>query len=719
MKTRRHLIFKNSFGIVLIIGILIFICSMKPTSQKCEIKKDGNLFRISSGILERELSWSGKNFTTSQLLLNGEKINKTDIVEFQVTFQKAFPNEEPLGIEYSSDGGNHTNSLAANEGKSKTLQDVQWIDSLQILKKTFSNVFNNYSYQISKSGKSAKRLTVTFFANKVLDGVTVKLNYEIYKGHPTIRKWVIFDNQGNQWIKISDLVLEQLQMTNKYSHTSPLTSVIRADPCIMAFSDSIASAGIISVSEIPSKLRRLSVDGTIGYNSDLFEWVLGPGESFESEPIFIYAFSGETYPTVSAVSTALDRCVENEFHSFLNERILRPVGKNKNIAPVFCSWTNYSSAINDSNMRAAADVAARIGFKCFQLDAGWSDTGPNAGWAVSTPNPDLTKFPDLKEHSNYLRSKYMKTGLWYSVFINEQEAMNSDDKPVLFNLPLNQRAGGLGLSFCYNKSREKYVNDIVYLHRTYQVDYFKQDLTNICFGDIARGHESRTLKESHLRGLRGLFTTQDDIHQQAPGAWLQLSHEIYWGDPGIDADVAVLKHADSYHIPPNEYWGAGNRSRLVSADWKYNVDSLRNKLIQGAFRARNLLYADRGLPLNRLEVFAAVINNFKGTMSPEVQDRQICSWLMGSPFSFSGDLGSLTEANIERYSNRFNIIEDLQQKYGIYSCFQYSGVPAPTDTGWHWWGKLNTNGSGAIVVLRGNGGTDTQQINIPWVKADK
>ena len=61
----------------------------------------------------------------------------------------------------------------------------------------------------------------------------------------------------------------------------------------------------------------------------------------------------------------------------------------------------------------------------------------------------------------------------------------------------------------------------------------------------------------------------------------------------------------------------------------------------------------------------------------------------------------------------------LNQQYSIYSRFQYSGVPAPTDEEWHWWGKLNDEGCGAVVVLRGSSGADSRQINIPWVKADK
>ncbi len=313
----------------------------------------------------------------------------------------------------------------------------------------------------------------------------------------------------------------------------------------------------------------------------------------------------------------------------------------------------------------------------------------------------------------------MRTGLWYSVFINEQQAAKNGQEPVLFSLPLIRRTGGVGLSLCYDRSREKYINEIVYLSKTFQATYFKQDLSNICYGDVARGHESRTLKESYLRGLRGLLDTQDSIHSRAPDVWLQLSHEIYWETPGPGADIAVLKHADSYHAAPNEYWGAGNRKQPVNPGWDFNVDSLRQKLKQGAFRARDFLYRHRGLPLDRIEIFGAVTANFNGSLTPQIQDRQICSWLMGAPISFSGDLSSLTEENIERYRFLFGKLDDLEQKYGIYSRFQFSGVPSPTDEGWHWWGKLDENGCGAVVVLRGNAGDDSQKINIPWVKADK
>ena len=640
---------------------------------------------------------------------------KVPVDEIGLSLHKASPNIKPEGINYSSKSGveqsnteaNQTDALSVKKAINKISTDVQWLDSTNISNKNFGELFDYSGYDISTPEKGIQRLLLSFKSKSELKGLIFKINYEIYDGDPVIRKWVIFENQGNQWLKISDLMLKQFQFSTDYPQRTLLTPAVRGvDPSIVAFSNATASSGLIAVSEIPSKTRHLSVDGSSGYNPDFFEWVLGPNETFESEAVFDYAFFGESYKTVSDTSTALDRCVESSFAAFMNKHIICPVSEDKIVAPVFCTWTNYNSSINQENMMEATDIASKIGFECFQLDAGWSDSSPNGGWAVSTTSPISKKFPDMKGLSDYIQSKNMKIGLWYSVFINEQKADIFENEPVLFSLPLVRRAGGLALSFCYEKSRKKYVDEIVYLNKTYGATYFKQDLSNICYGDFAIGHESRTKKESYLRGLRGLFATQDEILKQSPETWLQLSHEVYWETPGPAADVAVLKHVDSYHASPNEYWGAGKRAELVNSTWDFDVDILKKKLRKGAFRARNIMYNHRGLPLERIEIFGAATTNFKGSLSADIQDRQICSWLMGAPLSYSGDLTSLTPENIELYRDRFAMLKRLNQEYGIYSNFQFSGVPAPTDEDWHWWGKLNTDGCGAVIILRGNSGAD-------------
>ena len=200
---------------------------------------------------------------------------------------------------------------------------------------------------------------------------------------------------------------------------------------------------------------------------------------------------------------------------------------------------------------------------------------------------------------------------------------------------------------------------------------------NLKLGDCAEGHESRTRRESYLRGLRGLLEAQDLLHRLAPKVVPQLTHEIYWGTPGVPCDVAALKHAAAYHIPPNDYAGVGNAKQRPGPNWSYDPAKLRQELIAGCFNARQRFYAHRGLPLYALEDYAAHAVNFRGSLTPEVQDRQICSWLMGVPAAFAGDLASLTEENIRRLPAAVRSFAAAGERLRHLPAFQYSGVLEP------------------------------------------
>lgn len=700
--------------------ILLIILACSKSGHEWRIIHDNQRALINSGILSSEISLDKYSAGVTMHVKSDTLFTGT--YYFSFALWKADPNKEPQGIEtvltnveQKASVKNQTDALYIQHNNNHSLQSVQWIDSLMIYSKDKSLQLK--AQEIKSISEGSLQLTLTYkVTGTKYKGMLVEMIYEIYDGYPVIRQRINFINKSKNWIKITHLNVFEVKLNNYFTttHLTPKTKEI--DPSIIALGNGNNARGIIIGSEMPSRLRLLNDRGIAGYHPDYFEWIVGPNETFESEPVFLYAFSGNNFNKNGMSSTALDRCVEKDFRNFLKEKVLLQTNLKKMVAPLFCTWTNYGANINDSSMRQAADIASRIGFNCFQIDAGWSKTSNPNQWGISTICPDTEKFPDMKRLNLYIRSKNMMPGLWYSVFMEQEDA--ELEKVPLFSVPMVKRAGGLGISFAYKKGRNKYVNDIVYLNKTYGTSYFKQDLSNICYGDLAKGHESRTLKESYLRGLRGLLASQDKIHQMGPEIVLQLSHEIYWSTPGPPGDIAVLKHADLYHSSPNEYWGAGMRGQLVNNSWNMNNDSLSQKLIEGCFRARKLWYDHRGLPLERIEVFGASITNYKGSLTPQIQDRQICSWLMGAPLSFSGDLTSLTTENIERYRDRFAIVNTLQKKYNIYSHFQYSGVPTLTDEGWHWWGKLNNQGYGAVVILRGNGGVEKQSIYIPWVFPD-
>jgi hypothetical protein len=264
--------------------------------------------------------------------------------------------------------------------------------------------------------------------------------------------------------------------------------------------------------------------------------------------------------------------------------------------------------------------------------------------------------------------------------------------------------------------RDYYAQDLIRLHDQYGATYFKQDLTNVAHGDIADGHEARTLKESVLRGLRGFFDTQDTIKRLAPNVKLLNTWEHYWRD-AAPTDLAALKHADFLNLPGHNYLGDGKWSWEKRQDgyWKYEPDKMKPELLEACRLACVRFYENRGLPLYALEHHAASMVNFDNCMTPAIQDRQVCCWLMGSWKVFAGDLRTLSQENIRHYRRRFDLVKRLHKEYGILGRSQFSGAPAPTKTDWHWWGKLNDQGCGAVVVIRGSAGQSQRAVNIPWV----
>ena len=714
--------------IFLVTGVTVF---SRDCVSNYDIKAGSdNTFIIRAGILSRNIKIDQDGISTVDLLVNHQNILAGPVNETAFCLYKAFPNCKPKGIgqsygqsiEQIATERNWTNALNI-EGSNQVKQEVAWIDPVILNSERWAQIFDKTVSIISNPSKEKTRLIIRSRSTGAqYKDLTVTVIYEIHQGFPGIKKWIELSNNSGQWIKINQLVIEDISLQKNFATVTDLTpSENGAVSSVRAFSNKDKSTGIIAASEVPSGLRILGNDGIMGY-SGYFEWVLGPAEKFVSESVYIYAFDGESFPTVSAISTELDRTVENAFKKYLYQVVgLLPFEANR-VSPIWCTWSNFAELINNKNIREMADIASETGIKTILLDAGWAAAEkPTTSIPIGT-EPDSHKFPDFKSTCDYIADKNLKLGLWVTCFRHPKLSKDFEVFPNGYSLPKIKRESGLAMSFA-SDWRYYYANDMIRLHDLYHTAYYKQDLSNVKFGDIAEGHDSRTQKESILRGLRGLLETQDLIREASPDVVVEMTHEIYWGTPGTPCDIAALKHANTYHIPPNDYAGAGHTKQRVNPEWNNNPnfqpEKLNEQLNLGCWNARRRVFAYRGLPLQSIEYYAAATVNFKGSLTTQIQQRQICSWLMGAPNVFAGDLASLTEENRSVYRQGFQLLDRLDKEYGIYRNFQFSGVPEPTDTDWHWWGKLNDEGYGAVVVIRGKEGASRKKINIPWVQKDK
>lgn len=699
---------------------LICICVPAACLTAAEITVAGGQAVLKSETLERVIRFGEGNIRTTRLSVGGSELLAAPAREFSVFIAREQSNRPPRGlradeIAEQNDFSSMNSGRWRSEGFDPTRYDdprpdaPKWVDARLVQASAWSRFAGAPETAVTRPVPGATRLAIrsTLEKDPVLKGVSIELVYEVYDGYPAVRKWIAVRNGGPLWLRLDRLIIDDL-------HLSPLTrkslaaAMFGVQPSVVAFEAPGARAGLIAASEVPSALRSISEQGAMGYTSSLFEWVLGPGEEFVSEPVFYYGYSGAAAPTLSSVSTPLDRALEGPYMEFVKRR----VGVAAEAAPIhgpqWMTWAFFYDRIDDGLVRRLADIAARAGFTEMLFDDGWQKG--RLGTEV-----DTVKFPDFESTSRYVRSKGLALGLWVSCFRDRdsRDLAAMPDARILPPLIRSPSLPGFAMSFA-SPWRDFFVQDLVALSRRYGVSYFKQDFTNIMYGDLAEGHESRTRRESLLRGLRGLLAAQAALRRAAPEVVNEITHEIYWGTPGVPADLAALKHTARFHIPPNEATGTniarefGGRA-ISSAE---HAEALR----RGCWLARQRFYSHRGLPLYPLEFYAAATTNHLGSLSPRIQDRQVASWLMGMPVCFSGDARTLTEENIAHYRGRLDAVQRLHKTYGIYRHFQFSGVPEPTDVDWHWWGKLNAQGYGAVVILRGSAGADFRWINIPWVR---
>lgn len=687
------------------------------------IEEHDDTFSIQAGNLKRQINLDQVNVSAVSFQIGDHEILNKTYPEINFSLSRSVQNKQPelisefdksQGIE-SSAAFRLTDDLIIKE--STVINKSEWTERLFLNSQNWSNHFDKITSVISSPQKGVTRLTIRARAinSESLKDISVSMVYEIYEGHPAIRQWVELVNNSPIWYRLDQLILSALPVGINLNRVKPLTPDDKAVAAsIRSFANEDETYGLILGSEVPSAMRSLDVKtGVMGYSNAYFEWILEPGGRFVSEAVSYYAFNGELKKTPSALSTPLDRCVENQYKTFLSECLGIMANHSEIRAPRYCTWSNYGQFITEDIMRQIIPIAAQCGFETFQIDDGWQ-------YDRLGTEPHSEKFPEFDSMSDLVADEGMTLGLWVSCY----RSLDSKDLRVLPNalsLPPIKRLNGYGASFASNW-RNYYAQDLVYLNDRYGAKYFKQDFTNIRLGDMAAGHESHSRKESYLRGLRGLLESQALIHEMSPDITTLISHEIYWGTPGVPCDLAVMKNVYFYHIPPNDYLGLGPikfRKKLVSEyDSLANHDEVRKDLIKGCWNARQQYYAHRGLPLHILEYYGAATANVQKALTPSIQDRQICSFLMGAPVVYAGDLLSLTRENIQHYRKRFDLLEELQKKYNIYRNFQYSGVPEPTDEDWHWWGKLNENHEGVVVIIRGSGGEDERRINIPWVSPE-
>ena len=243
-----------------------------------------------------------------------------------LTVTRAEPNARPKGLKPGEGGSidsvqdfpsRASTTIPATYDDTSLGQTTRWVEPIRIRASRWADAFLLATPEVSTPAPDVSRLTIHARARResALDGLGLTVIYEVYRGEPVVRKWVEVVNEGSVWRKIEQLTIDDFRSGSERFRARAADSrgLWGADRAWSAAPRPTATFGVIVASEIPSALRTIAGTGALGYHPAMFEWVLGPGERFVSEPVFLYAFSGPVEQTISARSTPLDRTVEGPF----------------------------------------------------------------------------------------------------------------------------------------------------------------------------------------------------------------------------------------------------------------------------------------------------------------------------------------------------------------------------------------------------------------------
>jgi alpha-galactosidase len=397
------------------------------------------------------------------------------------------------------------------------------------------------------------------------DGISVQLEYRIYNDLPVTRKFLTIVDNSNAPVTLSDLVVENLNLipvsqylTNVYCNYG--TNLMRIpypgdyyDPALLVYNED-AHEGFILGNEAAAVLKKTDIypSGekiTIGMKSFNdpypFKFSLLPGNSFKSPGAFICLYNGPKWQ--DAFEGDFARFVKDYLDIRLFERTSYPLF-------YYCTWNPFRKNINDKVIAELVDALEGTGVDVLIIDDGWQDF--YGDW-----NSDPVKFPEgIEKTCEYIRSKGIKPGLWFSVATVERESKvfmehpewaitGKDGKPANLHStsPGNWVTMSMGSPW-FDYILEKISN---YL-RSCKLGYAKIDLTvsqsayvmdpdlsgDYSFnGKSYKDHESSyyALMESTIRFL-------DILHERFPDVIIDCTFEV-WGRYNI-SDYALIQHSD-------------------------------------------------------------------------------------------------------------------------------------------------------------------------------
>ena len=246
---------------------------------------------------------------------------------------------------------------------------------------------------------------------------------------------------------------------------------------------------------------------TYGINDEDFEWILEPGEDFQT-PQAVIAYSAE----------GVDKMSQN-FHRFIRENLMT-YAKNEDYKPVlFNSWEGCYFTFDTDLILSYLEDACEIGAELFVLDDGWfgarnDDTAGLGDWQVNEKKIDLKRVIDA------CHARGVKFGIWF-----EPEMVNPDSDLFRAHPEYALGWGEDELSLMRHQLHLDFANpavvEAIYAQMSdflqeYPVDYIKWDYNRTVAEHVSRAYPPERQGEIYHRLVLGYYSLLGRLTREYP-----------------------------------------------------------------------------------------------------------------------------------------------------------------------------------------------------------
>lgn len=572
------------------------------------------------------------------------------------------------------------------------------------------------SHTFQKTGDTSD---LTVLLQTPLQNVFVQLSYKLYATVPLIKKQLSIINRSTAKLQLVNLDVEHMnfQVVDKYmnevyaNYGSFLTRLPYKgdynDAAIMVFNMNVKQGAIFG-NEAPSVLKNTEIYSSkhgliqIGMRhineTFPFENYLQPGETFSSPCTFIYVFN----------ATNWQEGFEGAFADYTRKYAgVHLFSMKDKPFMMYNTWQPFQADMDEKLLMDCADKVAAAGADLFTIDAGWYKY-------LGDYDADSSKFPHgLKYVSDYIRSKGMKVGLWFSAagvngksevalqhpewLMKTKDYKNAnlhDTRKETDSSGMDGALRTMSLASPYydhiKNVISKYVNEL-------NLSYIKLDFSianSAYLHDAERSGDYESNPEkmyqdraaSYYSNYMRMLQLMDELHAAFPALLIDCTFEV-WGRYNV-SDYALMQHGDY--------------------DWIVNFDFPPPT---GPISVRQMNY-------DRSRVIPPVTMNIGNMQMNFPNEQYVYFSLAPSNFCMMGDARKLTGKQEAFYKKWNTYFKSCDAKYQ-YTQFRqtYDVFDRATDKNWDGCYRINTEKQGGLMFFYRNNSNDAQRnFTIPFLQ---